>query len=118
MPQNILNLLAKVAAEFNALGDEENSEKIMEAINWLIIATGMRDEAFDQANDVYDSLCDKRIADIPDNERPDDAENCIAAILEGCEDLIVGATHLEECAALLKDYWEERMQTTSDSSEE
>ena len=118
MPQNILNLLAKIAAEFNALGDEVNSEKIMGAINWLIIATGMHDEAFDQANDVYESLCDKRIADIPDSECPDDAENCIAAMLEVCEDLIVGATHLEECAALLKDYWEERMQAGSDSFKE
>ena len=118
MLQNILNHLAKNAAEFNALGDEKNSEKIMEAIKWLIIATGMRDEAFDQANDVYVSLCDKRIADIPDNESPNYAETCIAAMLEGCEDLIVGAAHLEECAALLKDYWEERIQTGSDTFEE
>ena len=118
MNQKVLNLFAKIAAEFNALGDEENSEKIMGAINWLIIATGMRDESFDQANDVFASLCDKLIADIPDNECPNDAETCIAAMLESCEELIVGAAHLEECAALLKDYWEERMQTRSDNFEE
>lgn len=108
MDQKVLNLLATASAEFNALGDDNHSGMIMGAVEWLIAAHGLPQEAFDQANEVFISLRDLPITDIPDNGWSEEAANCVAAMLEGSEELIAGAKLLTECAALLKDYWAER----------
>ena len=118
MLQKELNLLATASAELYALGDDENSGKIMSAVECLITANGMTDEAFDQANEVFISMRDKLITEIPDIEWPGDAEHCIATMLEGSEELSVGAELLNECVVFLKDYWAERMQVGSDTFEE
>ena len=118
MDQKVMNLLAKASAEFNALGDDDNSGMLAGAIDWLVIANGLPEEVRDQADAVFTSMRDKVITEIPDIEGPDDAKNVIAALLDGCEELIAGAKLLTDCVALLKDYWAEHLRTESDILEE
>lgn len=118
MDQRVLNILATTAAEFHALGDDKNSEKVMGAVGWLVDAHGMLQDAFDQANAVYNSFCDLPITEIPDAGRPGEVEECFAAMNEGSKELMAGASLLMECIELLRDYWAERMQTDSDTFEE
>lgn len=107
MNQEMLKLLATTAAEFHALGDDENSEKIMGAVGWLVKAHDWPQAAFDQANALFDSLRDLPITDIPDARRSGDIEKCFAAMNEGGEQLMAGDKLLTECVNLLRDYWAE-----------
>ena len=111
MDQKVLNLLATVSAELNALGDDENSGLFMSAVEWLFTAYGMPDEAFDQANEVFISMRDKTIADIPSTIQPDEAVRCIAALHEGSDELLAGSRLLTECFSFLRDYWSELLQS-------
>ena len=107
MDQKMLNLLATASAELNALGDDENSGMLMSAVEWLIVANGLPNEAFDEANKVFISMRDRSITDIPDTRCPDEAERCVAALLDGSAELTTGAKLLTDCAAFMKDYWAE-----------
>lgn len=108
MDQKVLNMLATTAAEFHVLGDDKNSEKVMSAVEWLIVTHGLPDDAFDRANGVFLSLRDLSITDIPDVGWPEEAENCIDAMNECIEELLAGTKLQMECAELLRDYWAER----------
>lgn len=111
MEQKVLNLLAAASAELNALGDDENSGMVMSAVEWLVTANGMPDEAFDQANEVFISMRDRTITDIPDTIQRDEAVRCIAALHEGSDELLTGSRLLTECLAFLSDYWSELLQS-------
>ena len=118
MIQKAMNLLAKASAEFNALGDDENSGMLAGAIDWLVIANDLPDEVRDQADKVFISMRDKAITEIPDIDGPDDAKYVIEALLDGCDELLAGAKLLTACVALLKDYWAEHLRTESETFEE
>ena len=107
MDQKVLNLLATASAELYTLGDDENSGMVMRAVEWLIVANGLPDEAFDEANKVFLSMRDRSITDIPDTGWPDEAVRCVAALLEGSAELTAGSKLLTDCAAFMKDYWAE-----------
>ena len=107
MDQKVLNLLATVSAEFYALGDDENSGMVMGAVEQLVEAYGLPQEAVDQANAVFISLRDLSIEDIPDTRLPEEAGKCFDAMRAGAKELRAGAKLLTECIELLRDHWAE-----------
>ena len=105
MDQKVLNLLATVSAEFYALGDDENSGMVMAAVERLVDAYGLPQEALDQANAVFISLRDLSIENIPDTRLPEEVEKCFDAMSAGAKELRARAKLLTECIELLRDYW-------------
>ena len=103
----MLNLLATASAELYALGDDKNSGMVMRAVEWLVTANCMPDEAFDEANEVFISMKGRTITDMPDTVQRDEAERCVTALHEGSAELTAGAKLLTDCAAFMKDYWAE-----------